>query len=849
MFRYADPEACPACRAPIPSGCLQCPQCDTQLTGTIAQRLFRTLTHADSLVAELAALSANSTAARTAAYAPLGPDPVGVGALLSAPAAAPAGSMLPPDLPTFPSAIPGLPGRRQPGTGLSGSSVPKILLGLGATCLLVAALVFLAVAWSALGVGGRTGVLVLLTATAGALTWLMARKSLSAGAEAFMALALGLLTLDVFGARSAGWLGDLGSQGFTLVLGVVLAAAGLGGALALRRSPVGALITGQVVGALGVGLVVSGLPEVNPDVNALQATVSLVAVGALAHVVHRLHLQIAAILLAVGASMIWVSLALLGLSRLDFTPTFAEVWGGLAIWPTLVAAAIAAAPVVRHPAIVRIPVAMRVLSLGVAVALFSLVVTLPSFDESATLVSLVELAMVAAACAGSFVVARPWRAALAAPPVVAAAGLLGAVSVLVGTALNALLSVGFDGAAATVALERPDLAWHWPLLLPAGTLGVLLAAWFVAGLVRDVPIKRVAVPIALTVAASAALVPAFYGVPLAVAVGVLLAGAAVLVGLGVAVHGELRVVALVLATPVAGLALMASFQSDVLTAVTTGLLGLAAVALSLSASAVLRTVGDVLFVPAAAVCAWTVLDLGGSAPEWRSLAVLLIAGAWAILGARIEREVPAAATALVGVALGLGATGSIDQTWLAIDLTVAGVLTHVSALANTHRRFLGWAGLGFMVLAQWVRMADVGVETPEAYTLPLASVLVAVGVIGMLRTPSLRSTRALVPGLLLALVPSLLLSLSDPVSLRALLLGLGCLAAVVAGVGLRWSAPLVVGASVGLALVLREASYANDLPQWVIIGGIGLVLTAVGITWESRLRDVRRASAYLRRLR
>ena len=46
---------------------------------------------------------------------------------------------------------PGTPAR----TGIRSSSVPSILLGLGALCLLVAAVIFLSVAWSRLGVGGR----------------------------------------------------------------------------------------------------------------------------------------------------------------------------------------------------------------------------------------------------------------------------------------------------------------------------------------------------------------------------------------------------------------------------------------------------------------------------------------------------------------------------------------------------------------------------------------------------------------------------------------------------------------------------------------------------------------------
>jgi len=51
---------------------------------------------------------------------------------------------LPPVAP-YPASPPGPPAR----SGLSAASVPRILLGLGATCLLVAAVIFLAVAFSA----------------------------------------------------------------------------------------------------------------------------------------------------------------------------------------------------------------------------------------------------------------------------------------------------------------------------------------------------------------------------------------------------------------------------------------------------------------------------------------------------------------------------------------------------------------------------------------------------------------------------------------------------------------------------------------------------------------------------
>ena len=104
--------------------------------------------------------------------------------------------------------------------------MPQILLALGAGCLLVAALVFLAVTWSVLGVGGRTATLVALTGVAGGLAAWMARRGLRGAAEALALVGYGLLTLDVVGADHAGWFGDLSTAGLLVLVGAVLAVAG-----------------------------------------------------------------------------------------------------------------------------------------------------------------------------------------------------------------------------------------------------------------------------------------------------------------------------------------------------------------------------------------------------------------------------------------------------------------------------------------------------------------------------------------------------------------------------------------------------------------------------------------------
>src|SRR6478672_1621601 len=202
MTRYADPHRCPDCGASITSADPSCPACALSLRGDVASRLFQTLTLADGLLATLRGSSVPTVAAA-----------VKVAAAAPAPAAAP----------FDPAPFPARPIEAPPRRGLSSASVPKILLALGAGCLLVAALVFLAVTWSVLGVGGRTATLVGFTAISAALTAWMSRRGLRAAAEALALVGYGLPTLDVVGADSAGWFGDLSTAGLVLVVGVVLA--------------------------------------------------------------------------------------------------------------------------------------------------------------------------------------------------------------------------------------------------------------------------------------------------------------------------------------------------------------------------------------------------------------------------------------------------------------------------------------------------------------------------------------------------------------------------------------------------------------------------------------------------
>jgi hypothetical protein len=78
-----------------------------------------------------------------------------------------------------------------------------VLLAVGALLVLVAASVFLAVAWDVVGVGGQVGVMALVTVVAGGGSVVLARRGLRASGEALAVLAVALALVD---AAAAYWL-------------------------------------------------------------------------------------------------------------------------------------------------------------------------------------------------------------------------------------------------------------------------------------------------------------------------------------------------------------------------------------------------------------------------------------------------------------------------------------------------------------------------------------------------------------------------------------------------------------------------------------------------------------------
>src|SRR5215210_3563902 len=144
---------CPSCGAALPPATTSCPVCGLPLTGPGAAELWE-------VDQQLAAL--RERRARLLAALQREPQPVVEAA------------------PGPPMAV---PARR-------GWPAQQVLLAVGALLVLVAASVFLAVAWDVIGVGGQVGVMALVTMVAGGSSVVLARRGLRASAEALAVLAV-----------------------------------------------------------------------------------------------------------------------------------------------------------------------------------------------------------------------------------------------------------------------------------------------------------------------------------------------------------------------------------------------------------------------------------------------------------------------------------------------------------------------------------------------------------------------------------------------------------------------------------------------------------------------------------
>jgi hypothetical protein len=107
------------------------------------------------------------------------------------------------------------------------------------------------------------------------------------------------------------------------------------------------------------------------------------------------------------------------------------------------------------------------------------------------------------------------------------------------------------------------------------------------------------------------------------------------------------------------------------------------------------------------------------------------------------------------------------------------------------------------------------------------------------------SWQAYGPSLAITFVPSLLLMVDQSGWQRPLLLGLSALAVTLAGLQYRRQAPALIGGVTALLVAAHELApevvqLLGLLPRWVPIAVAGLLVTALGATYERRLGELRR---------
>ncbi|MFF5921301.1 SCO7613 C-terminal domain-containing membrane protein [Streptomyces flavochromogenes] len=796
---------------------------------------------------------------------------------------------------TAPGPFPAAPGPRPPVADSTPRSAQNVLLTLGGTLLTIAAIAFTLVSWGSMGIGGRSVVLFVVTSAALAAPVALLRRSLVSTAEAVAALGLVLMVLDAYALHRVA-LPETDGLGYTAVAAAVLAGAwtAYGSALSRLRIPLPvAVVAGQLPLPLGV-LAAGG----GPTAFAWAALVTAAADGAVILWTRPAAVRITA---AVGATALggwtlltggWLSLtspwsgAALLLAAAAPTLYAARRLPTLAVAASAVAglAAVAAAGGLLRPAVPTDWTVPAYVLCGLALASVWLLSAATTGDGAAEeagrrLPGGIRLGL-AGAGAGVAALGVVW----ALPPV--AAGLLGpmarttevwsgehagrALTSYPGTAVLVLAVAAAVLAAVPRLWARcGTLALVWALLtalpvslgLPyAVTLALQLLTTAAAlacavrpgpltgGLRRREPAEGPGTPGSAPPAAAAA--PSAPGSPRgtwaparprpqapATEPGTVLGWIAYAGGLASAVS------AVTLALDVRE-ATFAALGTLLVLLVGVAVLGAGARRVVAACAAVLTATGLVVAVAAA----------GGFEDHWTALALLLVPAATAAVGAKarpvaLPVEITGAVVALPAFALAVS-----RPAFLALALAGGGVIAAATAVRPERRRFASWTAAVLFLLATWVRLAVWEVTTPEAYTLPVTVPALVVGLLRRRRDREASSWTAYGPGLAATLLPSLVAAWTDPEWARPLTLGVAALAVTLLGARFRLQALLVLGGSVLALDGLHElAPYVvqavGALPRWLPPALAGLLLLAVGATYEQRLRDARRLRDRVARMR
>ena len=235
------------------------------------------------------------------------------------------------------------------------------------------------------------------------------------------------------------------------------------------------------------------------------------------------------------------------------------------------------------------------------------------------------------------------------------------------------------------------------------------------------------------------------------------------------------------------------------------------------------------------------------------------------LDAQVARSGEITGWLVHGYVLAAASAGGDPALWR-LTLT-SGVVMAALHAARPARRPLAWLAVAEGLLLVWAELAWAQVTAPEPYTLPVAATLLGLGFLierrrgfgGVTdgpdgvngpsgprgapvadRTASLSSWVTLGPGLVIGVAPTVVTSFGDPGSTRPIAALVAGVVILVAGAVTRRRAPVDIGAAAVATIALVQlAPVVGSLPNWVALGSAGVVLLAVGATFEQRRRDLK----------
>ncbi len=524
-------------------------------------------------------------------------------------------------------------------------------------------------------------------------------------------MTFGLLILDLVGADHAGWFGERTASELALLVGLSLLAAALVWSTGQRQ-----LAAPQLVA--GIGLLTAYAAAVSLVGHPLLVSAfGVVAFAMLAAVGRSQRLSLLPWVALVGAAPCWLSLTLTGLGQSLERPSLSALWSaGGAGWALLAASVLLLLPI----AAVRLDGEVARVCLAAAASLGVATACLPVVDEGLTAVTSTAVAVMVAGIVAGVSAPRRWLVVPLLPAGFASLPVIVTWVTMVGQGTSHVADVGAPFTApADARLLSSDAIVH-PVLVVPSALALLALAWLVIGPLGSSVLVR---PAGAVVALSAVVSLTHTSAPLWSVVTATLVLAAAAIGRDLA-----------LAALLVGVAVGVGLASASLTVLTTAVLVLGcAGVLRLAASRSTALVAGLVLPAAIGGLLWSSCQVADVDQALRGVPATLVVGLLAVALHRREVEVSAAMTACLtsAVAVAEAANGAGS---LALHLTLLGALVTSSALIHQDRRWAGWVGGSLLAAATWVRLADLGVGTPEAYTLPSALALLALG----LHTPAPR---------------------------------------------------------------------------------------------------------------